>query len=123
MWRLANLTGRVVAWALAVVVALLSVVPPDSRPVTVVPHDFEHFAIFFATGFAFGVGYTRRPVMVVVMLILFAGLVEIAQVFVPARHARFSDFIVDALAACTGALLSAALSRTLSQTLPKQAAD
>ena len=123
MWRLAHLTGRVAAWALAVVVALLSVVPPDSRPVTDVPHDFEHFGIFFATGFAFGVGYTRRPAMVALTLILFAGMVEIAQVFVPARHARFSDFIVDALAACAGALLSAALSRSVSQTLPKPTAD
>jgi VanZ family protein len=35
---------------------------------------------------------------------MFAGFVEIAQLFVPGRHARLSDFIVDALAMCVGAL-------------------
>ena len=76
---------------------LLSVVPPDLRPVTDTPHDFEHFAIFFATGLAFGFGYGRRPFVVAVTLMLFAGMVEMAQVFVPDRPARLSDFIVDAL--------------------------
>jgi VanZ family protein len=36
------------------------------------------------------------------MLVIFAGTVEIAQLFVPGRHARLSDFIVDALAISAG---------------------
>ena len=35
-------------------------------------------------------------------LVLFAGAIELAQLFVPGRHARLSDFVVDALAACIG---------------------
>jgi VanZ family protein len=123
MRRLVSLAGRVAAWTLALVVALLSVVPPDLRPVTDTPHDFEHFAIFFATGLAFGFGYSRRPFMVAATLMLFAGMVEMAQVFVPDRHARLSDFIVDALAVCAGAVLGVAVSRTVAQALPKQAAN
>jgi len=34
--------------------------------------------------------------------VLFAGAIELAQLFVPGRHAGLGDFIVDALAACIG---------------------
>jgi VanZ family protein len=118
-----SLAGRAVAWAMALVVSLLSMVPPDLRPVTDTPHNFEHFAIFFATGIAFGLGYYRRPFTIAFMLVLFAGIVEVAQLLVPERHARFSDFVVDALAVGAGAIVGAAASRTLAQTLPKQTAN
>jgi VanZ family protein len=123
MGRLVALTGRVTAWALAVAVALLSVVPANFRPVTDMPHDFEHFAIFLATGVAFGFGYSRRPFAVAVMLVLFAAAVEIAQIFAPDRHARLSDFVVDALAVCAGATLGAALGRVVAPTSPRQTAQ
>jgi len=35
-----------------------------------------------------------------VAFVIFAGAIELAQIFVPERHARFSDFVIDALAAC-----------------------
>jgi VanZ family protein len=81
---------------------MLSLVPPWLRPETDVPHDLEHFIIFFATGAAFGVGYTHRLSFVTFPLVIFAGAIELAQIVVPGRHARLSDFIVDALAACAG---------------------
>jgi len=123
MRRLVSLTGRVAAWILAGLVVLLSIVPPALRPATDTPHNIEHFAIFFATGLAFGFGYSRRPLMVAVTLLLFAGAIEIAQVFVPDRHARLSDFVVDALAVCAGAILGIAASRTVALSLPKEAAN
>lgn len=73
------------------------------------PHNFEHFSIFFATGVAFGIGYSRRSNVVAVMLVTFAGAIELAQIVVPGRHARLSDFIVDALAACLGFAIPAIL--------------
>ena len=81
---------------------MLSLVPPWLRPETDVPHDLEHFSIFFVTGAAFGVGYSRRPKLVAAVLVIFAAAVELAQIVDPGRHARVSDFIVDALAACVG---------------------
>jgi VanZ family protein len=78
------------------------VVPADLRPVTGAPHDVEHFAAYWATGLAFGLGYHRRHGLVGSMLVAFAGSIEIGQLFVPGRHARLSDFIVDALAMCMG---------------------
>jgi VanZ family protein len=113
---------RTFAWILAFVIAALSVVPPWLRPETSAPHHFEHFAIFFSTGIAFGLGYHRRPILISTALLLFAALIEIAQIFVPGRHARLSDFIVDGIAVVIGAM-SAALARRIfsrSDTPPTQ---
>jgi len=98
--------AQIAAWFLAAVVTVLSLVPPWLRPETGAPHDVEHFAIYFATGLAFGFGYCRRPLVVTIALAAFAGMIEIAQIFVPGRHARLNDFIVDALALCAGAVLA-----------------
>ena len=88
--------AQIVAWSLAAAIIVLSVVPPDLRPQTVAPHNLEHLLIFAATGFAFGVGFDQKRTMLSIYLIVFAGFVELLQLIVPGRHARLSDFIVDA---------------------------
>src|SRR5665213_1439580 len=98
--------AQITAWLLAAVITVLSVVPPWLRPETGAPHDLEHFSIFFLTGVAFGFGYWRRPSVVTIALVLFAGMIEVVQIFVPGRHARLSDFIVDASALCLSAVLA-----------------
>jgi VanZ family protein len=37
------------------------------------------------------------------------GVLEILQIWAPGRHARFEDFVVDALAACAGFAVAAGL--------------
>jgi VanZ family protein len=96
--------AKIASWTLAVAIIILSVVPPSLRPETGVPHGIEHFLMYAVTGFAFGMAYELRYGSLATLLVLFAGSVEIAQLFVPGRHARLSDFIVDALAMCAGAL-------------------
>jgi VanZ family protein len=93
---------QVSAWLLVSATLLLSVVPPSLRPVTDAPHNVEHFAIFLMTGFCFGIGYPYKYELQAVALIAFTGLIEIAQLWVPGRHSRLSDFVVDASAACIG---------------------
>jgi len=107
--------ARVAGWFLAAVIAVLSLVPPWLRPETGAPHNLEHLAIFAATGFAFGLAYNRSPALVMVALVTFAGAIEVAQLFVPGRHARLSDFIVDALSLCIGAAVGFVTARTLPQ--------
>jgi VanZ family protein len=101
---MSEFVARISAWVLAAIIVVLSLVPPGLRPETGAPHDLEHFAIFVATGLAFGLGYARRYGIVAIFLVVFAGTIEIAQLFAPGRHARLNDFIVDALAACIGLL-------------------
>jgi VanZ family protein len=110
--------ARTGAWLLAVAIIILSLVPPSLRPESDLPHDVEHFAIFIAAGLAFGIGYSRKPGLVSVWLVIFAGAIEIAQILAPGRHARLSDFIVDALAACVGLVISAfVVARTVEQSI------
>jgi VanZ family protein len=95
-------SARIIAWVLVFILTLLSVVPPWLRPTTNVSHNVEHFAALFVTGVAFGLGYSRRPVIVGLVLVFFCAAIEIVQLLVPGRHARLSDFIVDAVAATAG---------------------
>ena len=103
---------RISAWLLAAAIVVFSLVPPDLRPVTDVPHVLEHFVIFAAAGIAFGLGYGPRY-STAIALVIFAGAIEIAQLFVSGRHARLSDFIVDAFAACIGSLASYVVAQKL----------
>jgi VanZ family protein len=110
--------ARIAAWALAAAIIVLSLVPPNLRPVTPLPHDVEHFGIFCAAGLAFALGYRHRNLLLLALLVSFAAAVEVAQLFVPGRHARVSDFLVDAVAICIGSL-AVLLMDTLLLSLPK----
>jgi VanZ family protein len=78
-----------------------------SEPETGARHNLEHFTIFAATGFAFGLGYKRRHDLIAILLVIFSGAIEIVQLFVPGRHARLGDFII---AACIGLVMASLLS-------------
>jgi VanZ family protein len=97
--------ARFFAWSLIAIIIFLTYVPPSLRPVTGAPHNLEHFVIFFAAGVAFGLGYSRNPAAVALALALFAGVLELGQLFVPGRDARWIDFAVDATALVTGVAL------------------
>ena len=101
--------ARICGWIATAVIVILSLVPASLRPVTGAPHEVEHFLIFAITGLFFGIGYRPRP-RSAIGLVLFAGAIELVQLIVPGRHARLSDFIVDALAALFG-LMAAAFAR------------
>jgi len=103
-------TARIAAWCLAATIVILSLVPPSLRPETGAPQILEHFTIFAATGFTFGLGFKRRHGLLAIFLVIFSGSIEIAQLFVPGRHARLSDFLIDSVAACIGLVASSLLS-------------
>jgi VanZ family protein len=93
---------QIAAWLAVFVITVLSLVPPTYRPVTAASHNLEHLAIFLAAGAAFVAGYPGRPWVVTIGMVSFCGAIEIAQLWVPGRHARLVDFLVDAAAACIG---------------------
>ena len=98
-------------WACVITIVALSLVSPSVRPVTGAPHNFEHAAIFAITGLMLGLGYPNRIRLQMCALIVFAGAIELAQLYVPGRHARVIDFVVDALTACAGVAFAAVLLR------------
>ena len=99
-----SVSAAFVALGLATAIVALSVVPPSLRPETGLPHGIEHFVIYWATGLAFALGSELKPGLLATRLVFFSGAVEIAQLFVPGRHARLIDFIVDGLAITVGVI-------------------
>ncbi len=99
--------ARITAWSLAIVIVFLTMCPPGIRPVTELPHDTEHAVIFGVTGLAFSLGYPNRLATILWGAIASTMLLELAQALVPGRHSRFSDFVVDAIAASLGAAIGA----------------
>jgi hypothetical protein len=51
---------QVGAWLCLAAIGVLSLVAPSLRPVTFLPHNAEHFAIFTLAGLAIKLGYPNR---------------------------------------------------------------
>lgn len=102
---------QLIGWLCVAAIVVLSLVAPSLRPVTFVPHNLEHAAIFGVTGLALGLGYPGRTAHHMILLAVFAAAIELAQFFAPGRHARLIDFAVDSLAACAGVALAAGIAR------------
>jgi VanZ family protein len=100
--RYTQIISQASAWILLMTIAVLSLVPAQDRPVTSLPHLVEHISIFLVTGLAFGVGYPQRRLFQFVTLLAFTAAIELAQLLVPGRHARLSDFLIDALGMTVG---------------------
>jgi VanZ family protein len=107
----------VAAWAALSAIVVVTVVPPNLRPTTDAPHD-EHAAAFLITGALFGLVYAGRGRILSVGAVAFCAMIEILQLYVPGRHARWIDFAVDALAAVFGIFVGAFGSRVLQQRRP-----
>jgi VanZ family protein len=74
------------------------------------PHNIEHLGIFLFTGLVFGLGYETRHLAQAFGLVIFSAAIELIQLAIPGRHARFSDFVVDALSVSIGTVLAWAIS-------------
>jgi VanZ family protein len=72
------------------------------RPITPAPHNVEHAAVFLVDGLAFAFAYRGRALLLSMAALSFCGGLEVAQLFIPGRHARISDFAVDVIAALMG---------------------
>ncbi len=97
-----NLAFRLIAWGLAAAIAYATLGPAAQRPHSSLGQNAEHALAFALLGLAFGLAYARAPGRTAVLVIAQIGLVEVLQLLAPGRHARLSDFVVGALAACAG---------------------
>ncbi|MFO0993123.1 MAG: hypothetical protein U1E67_14455 [Hyphomicrobiales bacterium] len=91
-----------------VLIAILSLVPGYLRPHTGAPGSFEHFAAYLmvAGAFAMGLRSERSILVVVALLMLAAGLFEIAQIDIPGRNPGLTGFVSSSLGAWAGMLLA-----------------
>jgi VanZ family protein len=110
---------RLLAWALAAAVTFATLGPAQYRPHSEFGQNGEHGLAFMLVGFAFGVAYRRNRRVTALLTVVMTGTIEILQFWAPGRHARLSDFVVDALAACAGLAMAAALDWAISRDRPQ----
>ncbi|HEV7880918.1 VanZ family protein [Bradyrhizobium sp.] len=104
-----TLVLRVIAWLLTAAVVFATLGPPRYRPHSELGQDGEHALAFVLVGMAFGLAYARHRLLTAGVAVVLIGVLERLQVWMPGRHARLQDFIVDALAACAGIAVAAVL--------------
>src|SRR3954464_3970302 len=104
-----NLMLRIIAWLLTAAVTFVTLGPPSYRPHSALGQDGEHALAFVLVGLAFGLAYPRRRLLTAGLAVVLIGVLELLQLWMPGRHARLEDFVVDALAACAGIAVAAAL--------------
>jgi VanZ family protein len=97
---------RVSAWALLLAIVFFSLSPPSIRPVTGIPHDLEHVAMFALTAFAFSSGYAGRWRYFLLLLVGLSAAIELAQLLIPGRHARVTDFAINVFGIAAGLTFS-----------------
>jgi len=115
MVRYTQIISRASAWTLLMTIAVLSLVPAQYRPVTSLPHWVEHFSIFLIAGLALGVSYPQRCLFKFAAVFAFTAAVELGQLLIPGRHARLSDFLVDAVGIAVGLSIGFIASSKLAQ--------
>lgn len=87
-------------------IVVLTVVPASDRPETGVEHKFGHLLAFGLVGLVFSLTYSWRPMVLITSAIVFALLLELAQIPLSTRHARIEDFLADAFGASIGITLA-----------------
>jgi VanZ family protein len=100
---------RLFAWLLAAAVTFATLGPPRYRPHSHLGQDGEHALAFVLLGLAFGLAYRQHRLLTTAIAVVMIGVLELLQFWAPGRHARLEDFIVDALTACAGLAIAAAL--------------
>jgi VanZ family protein len=104
---------RIIAWLLTAAVTFATLGPARLRPHSELGQDGEHALAFVLVGLAFGLAYSRYRLLTACIAVVLIGVLEMLQLWVPGRHARWQDFIVDALAACAGIAVAAILDWTM----------
>jgi VanZ family protein len=104
-----NLILRIIAWLLTAAVTFATLGPPRYRPHSNLGQDGEHALAFVLVGLAFSLAYPHRRLLTASIAVILIGVLELLQLSMPGRHARLEDFVVDALAACTGIAVATVL--------------
>ena len=111
---------RVIAWGLAAAVTFATLGPARLRPhANEIGQNGEHALAFVLVGLAFGLAYRRNRLLTALVAVAMTGVIEVLQFWAPGRHARLSDFVVDALAICAGLVVAAALDWAINRYRPQ----
>lgn len=100
LFRVAGLCG-------IILILVLSLVPGSERPHTGLPGGAEHFLAYCLTAAVLALGFWAwsTRIAIAVGLAFLASLLEILQLWIPARDAQISDVFVSGLGSLCGIVL------------------
>jgi len=97
---------RFVGWLGVAAIGVLSTLPGDARPHlgSDLPGQVEHLLAYFMTSCVLALGYRKREhaTPIILGLMAYAGLLEVAQLWIPGRMSRLIDFVASALGVLAG---------------------
>ncbi len=96
---------KILAWLLLLALAIVTVGPIGLRPETGLSPQLERVIGLLVVGFAFGLAYPRRIVLVALLLFTSTALFEVLQNFEPYRHGRLIDLAAKLTGGAVGLLL------------------
>ncbi|WP_375789546.1 VanZ family protein [Bradyrhizobium sp. Pha-3] len=83
----------VTGWLALAFIAFVTLSPIQDRPSFAADPHVEHFAAFAVMALAFVVGYPRRAMPVVLLVVFSAFALEAMQLLTPDRHGHLADAI------------------------------
>lgn len=104
-----SLPGAVVSQLADFVKALLMMPPSEDKPPLLPVDKMVHAGLFFMAGALLGRGWHGRKGvwwLLAAALLMFAGLTEVIQAFVPGRSAAWGDLLADGLGTVAGLALA-----------------
>jgi VanZ family protein len=102
--KIPNVALRFIAWACVIGLAVASWTPGQDIVRTGFNTQLEHMVAYLIAGIAVLVAYPRTPALsIAVFLSVYAGALELGQMYIPGRHAALLDWLASssgALCAC-----------------------
>jgi VanZ family protein len=103
---------QVAGYLAVLLIGVVSLLPGTLRPQTGVPGQFEHLIAYFSASVVLALRADLSPRWSASLLLVpYAGGLELAQLFIPGRHARLSDFLFNSIGAALGALAAIGISK------------
>lgn len=93
---------RGAAWVAVGLLAAVTLVPAQERPHSGLSSGLEHVAAYAVTAAAFSFASTARRWRILLILCLYAAILEFLQRYAPGRHARFGDFLMSSVGVFVG---------------------
>lgn len=106
-----HLVLRAATWACVGALALLSLLPADEMVRTSMGGLAEHAIAYAGTALMSALAYPARVYRSAVVLVLYAGVLELLQRFSPGRHSALDDWLASSVGVVAGALAAVAALR------------
>jgi VanZ family protein len=105
--RLFSTFLRVAFVGCIIALAVLAWLPADIMTRSILGGHAEHFIAYLGTTTVMGLAFQKRPRLAVqcALLIAYAAILEMGQLYSPSRHASFQDFAFSSSAVIAGGLL------------------